>query len=65
MDDDSHRLQSMLETACRLGEQHGDRAIKLAIEVGDLRRIMWRALSQLRADRPNDARHTLEQALKK
>ena len=64
MDDDGRRLQGMFEVAIRLGEQHGNRAIELALQLEDLHKVMWRALYQLRADRPKDAHHTLEQALK-
>jgi hypothetical protein len=61
MDDFKRRF----ELACRIGEEHSQRAIKFANEVKALRRVIWKALSQLRSGRIEQARRTLEQQIKK
>jgi hypothetical protein len=49
----------------RIGEAHRDQAIKYAFEVRDLKRVMWRAIHQLRVGKVAEARQTLERALVK
>ena len=62
---DEERQRRLIDEAFRIGEQHGNRAIKLSFEIGILRRAMWRALHQLRQGRHDAARNTLEQTLKR
>jgi hypothetical protein len=58
-------FKSRFELACRIGEEHSKRAIAFANEASALRRAIWKALIQLRSGRIEQARHTLEQQIKK
>jgi hypothetical protein len=59
------KLQRLLDTAYRAGDAQIDLIVTQNNELRALRRVMWRALAQLRAGRADGARSTLQQALGK
>jgi hypothetical protein len=61
---DPQELQRLLDAACRFGDVQADQIVAQANELRTLRRVMWHALAQLRAGRPDAARRTLLEALK-
>jgi hypothetical protein len=60
---DQKELQQLLDAACRAGDAQVDTIVAKNNELRSLRRVMWRALSDLRSGRIDSARQTLEQAL--
>jgi hypothetical protein len=57
--------RALFETARQIGEAHSQQMIQHANDAVLLRRVIWRALCQLRAGKPAQARRTLEAQIKK
>lgn len=55
---------NVLGAAIRVGEESTDLAIKRSLKILLLRKLIWRGLNQLKQGRPDQARKTLEEALR-
>jgi hypothetical protein len=56
--------EEMFEQAMRIGEAHGEQAIKLAFRIRDLRRAMWRAIRQLESGKTSEAKQSLHRGIR-
>jgi hypothetical protein len=55
--------EAILNAAIKIGEKHGDLAMKYALQVRDMRRDMRVALALLKSGKTDRARSMLERAL--